>query len=253
MKISIITVSYNSASTIRDTIESVFAQNYSDIEYIIVDGASTDSTISIVEEYELKFNSRLHWISEKDNGVYDAMNKGIQMSSGEVIGILNSDDIYSSTFIVTEVMTPFIDSNVGAIFGDLRYFKSENNFKFYRKYSSRFFKPWMFRWGFMPPHPTFFVRKEYYDKWGSYDKSFDISGDYELMIRFLLVKKLSYKYLNIDMVAMRLGGASTKSIKSIIFDNSKNIIRACRSNGVYTNFLMISFRYIFKLVEMANK
>jgi len=179
------------------------------------------------------------------------MNKGIQMATGDIIGILNSDDIYTSSKIISDVASAFSTADIGAIFGDLHYFKGQDILKSYRKYSGKLFKPWMFRWGIMPPHPTFFVRKEYYDKWGIYDKSFDISGDYELMIRFLLVHRLSYQYMNTDMVAMRLGGASTKSVKSIIFDNSKNIIRACRSNGVYTNFFVISFRYIFKIVEMA--
>lgn len=253
MKISIITVSYNSSETIRETIESVLNQTYSDIEYIIVDGESKDSTISIVKKYESKFNGRLRWISEKDEGIYDAMNKGVKMATGDIIGILNSDDIYTSTIIISDVASAFVRNDIGAVFGDLHYFKGQDTLKSYRKYSGKLFKLWMFRWGIMPPHPTFFVRKKYYDKWGTYDKSFDISGDYELLIRFLLVHRISYQYMNTDMVAMRLGGASSKSVKSIILDNSRNIIRACKANGVYTNFFMISFRYIFKIFELANK
>ncbi len=253
MKISIITVAFNSAKTISDTIESVLIQTYSEVEFIIVDGCSTDNTVDIIKEYVPKFNGRLHWISEPDSGIYDAMNKGIKIATGDIIGILNSDDVYTLPTIISEVASAFVTANIGVLFGDLHYFKGQDTFKSYRKYSGRHFKPWMFRWGIMPPHPTFFVIKEYYDRWGIYDKSFDISGDYELMVRFLLVKKIKYKYLNIDMVAMRLGGASTKSLKSIIFDNSRNIIRACKSNHIYTNFFMISFRYIFKIVEMVNK
>jgi glycosyltransferase involved in cell wall biosynthesis len=233
--------------------ESVLTQIFSNIEYIVVDGNSKDNTVAIIKEIEPFFKGRMHWISEPDKGIYDAMNKGIKMATGEIIGILNSDDIYTSTTIISDVASAFVRNDIGAVFGDLHYFKGKDTLKSYRKYSGKFFRPWMFRWGFMPPHPSFFVRKEFYDKWGTYDSSFDISGDYELMVRFLYVKKLTYRYLDLDMVAMRLGGASTKSIKSIIFDNNKNIVRACRSNGVYTNFFMISFRYIFKIIEMATK
>lgn len=253
MKISIITVAYNSSLTIKDTFNSVLAQTYSDIEYIVVDGNSEDITVDIIKEYEHLFKTRMQWISEPDDGIYDAMNKGIKMATGDIIGILNSDDIYSSSSVISDVASAFAATDIAVLFGDLHYFKGQNPLKSVRKYSGKPFRPWMFRWGYMPPHPTFFVRKECYEKWGVYDKSFDISGDYELMIRFLLVHKVKYKYMHADMVAMRLGGASTKSIKSIIFDNNQNIIKACRSNGIYTNFLMISARYIFKIVEMANK
>ena len=246
MKISIITVSYNSSRTIRETIESVLSQSYPDIEYFVIDGNSTDNTVAIIKEIEPKFEGRMRWLSEPDKGLYDAMNKGIELSTGDIIGFLNSDDVYSSSTVISNVVFSFATSDIDAVFGDLHYFKGRSFDNSVRKYSGGNFKPNMFRWGFMPPHPTFYVRKKVYDTLGVYDTSFDISGDYEIMIRFLWVNKIKYRYLNIDMVGMRLGGASTKSIKSIIFNNSKNIIRACRSNGVYTNFFMISFRYILK-------
>lgn len=249
MKISIITVALNSGATIRDTIESVLFQKYTDIEYIIIDGLSTDNTVNIIVEYEPSFNGRMLWISEADIGMYDAMNKGIQMASGEIIGILNSDDFFTDEQIISKIAESFLDNSIGAVFGNLHFIKKDNLSKSIRKYSGKVFKPWMFRWGFMPPHPTFFVRKIFYKKWGTYDISFDISGDFELMIRFLYVHRLKYKYLNIDMVAMRLGGTSTKSFRSMLLLNNKNIIRACKSNNIYTNIFMIFVRYILKIYE----
>lgn len=253
MKISIITVSLNSALTIRKTIESVLNQTYSQIEYIIIDGNSDDSTVDIIKEYEPFFGERLVWISEPDDGIYSAMNKGINMSSGTVVGLLNSDDQYTTPQVIFEVATEFVKSGVDVVFGDLHYYKGDDTMSVYRTYSGALFKPWMFRWGIMPPHPTFFVQKKFYCKYGVYNTTFDISGDYELMVRFLYVNRLTYSYIPNDMVAMKLGEVSSKSLMSIIYNNSNNIIKACRMNGVYTNFIMITFRYLFKIVGFIRK
>jgi len=250
MKISIITVCFNSAKTIEKTIQSLASQTYNNIEHIIVDGNSKDATLEIIKKYE---NQISKWISEPDKGLYDAMNKGVQLATGDVIGILNSDDFYTNNTILSEIAQAFSDNSIDAVFGDIHFVRQNNLLKSVRKYSGKTFRTCLFRWGFMPPHPSFFVRKIFYEKFGAYDITFDISGDYELMVRFLYLHKLKYKYLNIDMVAMRLGGASTKSLKTLLYDNNRNVIRACRSNGVYTNIFMVSVRYIQKIVELFNK
>ena len=155
MKISIITVTYNSASTLRDSIESVLNQSYSDIEYIVVDGLSKDNTVDIIKEYVPKFNGRLHWISEKDQGMYDAMNKGISMATGDVIGIINSDDFYHRNDVIAEIAEAFADESVQATFADVRFVHPDNLNKTVRYYSSKNFSPNRFRFGFMPAHPSF--------------------------------------------------------------------------------------------------
>ncbi len=159
MKISIITVTYNSAFTLRDTIESVLAQTYQDIEYIIVDGLSKDNTMEIVREYEPQFNGRMRYVSEKDNGLYDAMNKGIKIATGEVVGIINSDDFYHRKDIIQLVAETMSDKRVQAVYGDVRFVNPNDLKTTVRYYSSRIFRPSLFRYGFMPAHPTFFTYK----------------------------------------------------------------------------------------------
>jgi len=247
MKISIITVAFNSAKTIRDTIESVLAQTYTQIEYIIVDGKSNDGTVEIIKEYEPKFNGRLSWVSEKDNGLYDAMNKGIQMATGEIVGIINSDDFYHRNDAIETIAKAFEDDELQATFADVRYVRPENLNKTIRYYSSKNFAPWRFRFGFMPAHPTFFTYKKYYDEFGYYRIDYKIAADYELLIRFLYTQKLNYKYLHIDMLKMRVGGISTVSLSSYL--HNKENARACKENGIKTNLTLLSFRYILKLFE----
>jgi glycosyltransferase involved in cell wall biosynthesis len=253
MKISIITVCYNSASTIRDTFESVLNQTYSDIDYIVIDGNSSDETVSIIKEYEQKFNGRMRWISEPDKGLYDAMNKGIQMSNGEIIGILNSDDYYHRNDVIEKVAIVFIgNKDIQAVFGDLRFVKTNDLDKTVRYYSSKYFAPWKFRFGFMPAHSTFFTYKEYFDKFGYYKIDYEIAADYELLIRFLYTHKLVYKYLPFDFLKMRIGGRSTKSFKNRIILN-KEIVRGCKENGIYTNMPVLLMKYFLKIFELIFK
>ena len=178
MKISIITVSYNSAKTIKDTIDSVLRQKYSDYEYLVVDGASKDGTVDIIREYEPKFEGRMCWASESDRGIYDAMNKGIKMATGDVVGILNSDDFFTDIDVLERVAKEFeADTALEAIYGDVHFVKDEDLTKCTRYYSSSYFRPWLLRFGFMPAHPSFYVRKDVYEKYGLYDLQFRTSSD----------------------------------------------------------------------------
>lgn len=251
MKISIITVAYNSSKTISDTIESVLNQNFQDIEYIIIDGNSTDNTLEIIKEQAIKFNGRLLWISEPDSGLYDAMNKGIKIATGDIIGIINSDDFYHRLDIIQKVANAFTENkNVQAVFGDVSFINPENKDKIVRYYRAKNFHPKRFRFGFMPPHPSFFTYKSNFEKFGYYKTDYKIAADYELLIRFLYKGKLIYKYLPVDFMKMRVGGKSTATLKSNVVLN-KEIVRACRENGIYTNFPLLMFKYISKIWEFV--
>jgi glycosyltransferase involved in cell wall biosynthesis len=248
MKISLITVSFNSAGTIKDTIESIHSQDYDDIEYIVVDGASRDNTVEIIKSAGARIDK---WISEPDRGIYDAMNKAIQMATGEVVGILNSDDFYSSDTIVSQVSDAFADPTIDAVFGDLVFVDPNNLKKVVRKYSSAKWRPEKFARGFMPAHPTFFVRRKYYEQIGLFKTDYKIAADYELLIRFLYVHKLKYRYLPLNMVTMRKGGVSSNGIMSNIILNDE-IIRGCRENGIATNVFKVYPKYFTKLFELFN-
>jgi len=251
LKISIVTISYNSATTIRDTIESVLSQTYLNLEYILIDGGSTDGTVEIIKEFESRFDGRMRWISEPDNGLYDAMNKGIRMASGNLVGILNSDDFYHRPESIEIIAEAFSDKRLKAVFADIRFVAPDNLDKTVRYYSSAKFSPRRFRFGFMPAHPTFFTYKKYFEKFGYYQTDYVMAADYELLIRFLFVHKLKYKYLPVDLLKMRQGGRSTASIRrKLKFDSE--IVRACKSNGIYTNTILLLFRGFEKLYEFFD-
>ena len=249
MKISIITVTYNSASTLRGSIESVLNQSYSDIEYIIVDGLSKDNTVDIIKEFEPMFNGRLRWVSEKDKGMYDAMNKGIRMATGDVVGILNSDDFYHRNDVIAEITKGFNDKNVEATFADVRFVNPSDLDKTVRYYSSKNFTPNRFRFGFMPAHPSFFTYKKNFETFGYYQTDYKIAADYELLTRFLYTHRLKYKYLPLDVMKMRTGGMSTASWKSNVILN-KEIVRACKENGIYSNMFILLLKYFVKIFEL---
>ncbi len=206
MIISIITVTFNSSKTLRDTIRSVLSQSFLDIEYIIVDGLSNDKTVDIIKEYEPLFQGRLKWISETDNGLYDAMNKGIRMATGDIVGIINSDDFYHREDIIEKVVEVFKTSTVQAVYGDVRFVRSNNLDKTVRYYSSKYFFSSLFRYGFMPAHPTFFTYRHYFKEFGFYKTDYKIAADYELLIRFLYIHHLKSRYLALDFMKMRMGG-----------------------------------------------
>jgi len=253
MKISLITVSYNSSTTIEDTFNSVLSQTYPDVEYIVVDGNSTDNTINIIKEYESRFDGKMRWISEPDNGLYDAINKGIQMATGDIVGIIHSDDFYAHNTVLEQVAETFKkDTNIQTVFGDVRFVNPDDLNKTVRYYSSKKFTPKRFRFGFMPAHPTFFTYKSNYEKVGYYETNYKIAADFELLLRFLYIHKLPYRYLPLDMIIMRTGGLSTKSYKSNILLN-KEIVKACKRNGVYTNLFLVYLKYFVKIFELINR
>jgi glycosyltransferase involved in cell wall biosynthesis len=216
MKISIITVCRNSEGTIRDTIDSVISQDYSPIEYIIVDGDSTDATLDIVSEFG---NDVSLIISEPDDGIYDGMNKGIKLASGDIIGFLNSDDFYSSSSSLRQVMEVFRNTSTMSCFGDLCYVDKQDTSKIIRYWKSSVFVPGNFARGWCPPHPTFFVRSEIYQKYGDFDLSYKIAADIELMMRFLENYSIPVEYIPEILVYMRMGGETNKSVKNIILQN----------------------------------
>lgn len=249
MNISIITITFNSAATLRDTIQSVLSQSYPNIEYILIDGASKDNTVEIIKEYAPLFKGRMRWVSEPDKGLYDAMNKGICMATGDIVGIINSDDYYHRTDVIDQVVEGFQEKGIQAIYGDVRFVHPDNLDKTIRYYSSKKFSPKLFRYGFMPAHPTFFTYRKYFDEFGYYKTDYRIAADYELLIRFLYTHHLKAKYLPLDFLKMRTGGASTASFKSNLLLN-KEIVRACRENSIWTCMPLLFLKYFIKVFEL---
>ncbi|MDO9551110.1 glycosyltransferase family 2 protein [Rhodonellum sp.] len=245
MKVSIITVTYNSAATLGHTIQSVKDQDYPDIEYIIVDGNSVDGTQAVIKD---NLDIVHKWISEPDKGLYDAMNKGIQMASGDVVGIINSDDFYHRPDAISKIVEGFRKHGVECVFSDIRFVNHDNLDKTVRYYSSKKFDIGSFSWGYMPAHPTFFTFRKNFEKYGHYKLDYTIAADFELLVRFLYKHRLSYKYLNFDMMKMRLGGVSTNSLQSTITINREDL-RACKENGLKTNYLRLYSRYFRKVFE----
>jgi glycosyltransferase involved in cell wall biosynthesis len=228
--------------------KSVLKQTYSDIEYIVVDGLSSDGTQDIIRQHETKFGGRLKWISEKDSGIYDAMNKGIRMATGDIVGILNSDDYFTSDDVIERMVANFDDPNMDAVYGDIHFIHDGEPDKIVRYYSSKPFRPLWLRFGFMPAHPSFYCRRSVYEKAGLYKIDYQIGSDYEMMVRLFMVHKIRAKYLPMDFVTMRTGGASTKNVKSRL-TLIKDDVRGCRENGIYTNLFMISLKFLYKIFE----
>ena len=252
MKISLITITYNSAQTLKDTLTSVLEQSYADIEYILVDGASKDDTVAMIKAFEPKFNGRMKWISEPDKGLYDAMDKGIRMATGDVIGILNSDDFFTSKEVLAKVAEAFEqDTQLDAVYGDVHFVNPDDLQKCVRYYSSKVFKKSLMRLGFMPAHPSFYLKKECFDKYGVYKTDYKIAADFEFLLRVIYKENVKTQYLPIDMVTMRTGGASTSGIESHL-KIMKEHLRAFRENGVYTNVVLLCLRYFYKIYEVIK-
>ena len=243
LKVSIITVSFNSAKTIASTINSVLSQDYPNIQYIVVDGGSTDGTIDIIEKNQSRISK---WISEKDRGMYDAMNKGIAMATGDVIGILNSDDEYMNAHVISELMELMQSKRAQVVFADLILVDQFDDQKVLRYYDSGHFHPSKFKYGWMPAHPTVFVKRELYEAVGNFSTTYQIAADYEMLIRILAIQRACYAYLPKPVVRMRAGGASTSGLSRNWILNQE-IVRACKENGIYSNMAMLLLKLPFKL------
>jgi glycosyltransferase involved in cell wall biosynthesis len=246
VKVSIITVCRNCETTIGDTIRSVAAQDYPEKEHIIIDGASTDRTMDIVRSYA-PLLSRV--VSEPDRGIYDAMNKGIEMATGDIVGILNADDIYHDNGCLTAVMDEFERTGAAAVCGSLVYVTPVDLDTVVRVYPAGGFAPWMFAFGMMPPHPGFFVRRHCYERLGLYRTDYTIAADFELLLRFLKTAGISYTCLTRTLVKMRTGGVSTRDLKSTWCLN-REILRACRDNQVTTTMVHVLAKYIVKVFQL---
>ena len=250
MKISLITACYNSEATIRTAIESVLSQKGVDVEYIIVDGGSKDGTVDIIKEYSTRStrSTRLmfRWLSERDQGMYDAINKGIKMATGDIVGILNADDMFESPDTLAHIASAFV-AGVDAVYADIRFVKDDLQTTS-RYYSAEHWKPWMLQWGKMPPHPSVYIRRELFDRLGLYKLGYDIAADYELLIRYLRKAGVKTRYLNECVVRMRMGGKSTRGWQSFMTLN-KEIVRGNLENGYFCCFPMLLPKYMFKIFE----
>lgn len=248
MKISLVTVTYNSDKTLADCMDSVLAQNYDNYEYLVIDGGSTDNTLDLIKQYEERFHGRMCWVSEKDKGIYDAMNKGINMATGDVVGILNSDDYFTSTDVFDTIAENFDLSVYDAVYGDIHFIRAGVPDRCVRYYSSKLFRPCWLRFGFMPAHPSFYCKRSVFERYGLYRLDYKIGADYEMMVRLLKKHKIRTKYIGKDFVTMRIGGTSTRNVQSRI-TLIKEDVKACRDNGVYTNSFFISLKFLYKIFE----
>lgn len=266
VKITIITATWNSAETVRDTFDSVLRQDYTNYEYIVVDGASTDGTLDLIREYEPKFEGRMRWVSEPDKGIYDAMNKGIALATGEVVGLLNSDDFYTSFDVLKAVARRFEQyPDIDAVYGDVRYVEWKDVTRTLRFYSSKRFRRGWMRLGFMPAHPSFYCRNSVYEQFkldgrqiegfkGNPDRAYfnttyKIAADFECLLRMIFVGRIRTHYIWKCFVTMRTGGASSSGMASHKQIN-KDHMRAFHENNVYSNYLFISLRYLYKIAEV---
>jgi glycosyltransferase len=245
MKISIITVTYNSSKTVEQTIQSVIEQTYPNIEYIIIDGQSSDSTLTIIDRYR---NQISKIVSEKDKGIYDALNKGIDLATGDVVGILHSDDFYIDHHVIENVVSTFLKYQSDAVYADLYYVGEEDTNKIVRKWRSGNYRHGMFVNGWMPPHPTFFVKKSVYARLGKFNLDFKSAADYELMLRFIHKNKIKLAYLPEFIVKMRVGGKSNESIKNRLFANYEDR-KAWEVNGLKPRFYTLYLKPLRKIFQ----
>lgn len=257
MKVSLITACRRSAGVIRTALESVLGQKDVELEYLVIDGGSDDGTVDIIKEYEPKFGGRMRWLSERDKGMYDAINKGIRMATGDVVGILNADDYLDGDDVLARISKAFEQgSNGGAdrldcVFGNVR-FVNEPGGRTQRVCFARFWRPWMLHWGYMPPHPAIFIRRERFADWGEYVPSreeYRIAADYELLVRFFCRYRMSYRYVPVCTTAMRLGGVSTRDVEARKKLNEE-IVKANRANGYACWLPMLLPKYAIKIWEV---
>lgn len=245
MKISVITVCYNSETTIARALSSVAEQAQADIEHIVVDGASTDRTVKIARQFE---GRRCVIVSEPDKGIYDAMNKGLRRASGDVVCFLNADDFYASGSILHDVSQQMECQKLDLLLGDVSFFRADRPHESVRRFRSDRFSPRRLAWGWMPAHPAMFLRRSIYADLGGFKTDYQIAGDYEFVVRVFTRFEIHYQHIPRVMVQMQIGGASTRSLAATWKLNSE-VLRACRENGLKTNFLKIMSKYPLKSME----
>lgn len=249
MKITVVTVAYNSASTIADTVRSVAAQTHPDIEHLVIDGKSTDATVQVVEANR---HPRLVLSSEPDKGIYDAMNKGLDRASGDVVCFLNSDDQYASPEVLSRVAALMEEHGLDALCGDVGFFHGRDSTRIVRRFRSDRFRPDRFVWGWMPAHPALFLRTEVVRRVGHFKTDYRIAGDFEFMVRAFHGHVHRYRHLPEVLVLMRTGGVSTAGFRSKILLN-REVLRACRENGLRTNIFKILSKYPAKMLELLQR
>ncbi|WP_299778196.1 glycosyltransferase family 2 protein [uncultured Formosa sp.] len=251
MKVSIITATYNSEKTIEDCLKSVLNQNYNNIEYIIIDGASTDDTLSIIEKAKLKHENIIS-VSEADKGIYDALNKGIEKATGDVVGFLHSDDFFASNETINHIVEAFKSNKVDGVYGDLHYINSTNSDKIVRNWKSQPFSEKLLKQGWMPAHPTLFLKKSVYLKHGLFNLNFKIAADYDLMLRIFKDASLRFNYLPEVITKMRVGGASNRSLKNIWLKTREDYM-AVKGNKMGSPVLVICSKNLSKIPQLFKK
>lgn len=245
MKISVITATRNNASTLDATIASIMSQTHPDIEHIIIDGASTDRSLKIIRRWHQQHPDKIRYVSEPDNGVYHAINKGISLAHGDIIGILHGNDTFSANNILETIHQTMSDDTIDMVYGDVTYIDNKSGKKT-RHYSSAGFYPSMLQMGFAPPHPSLYVRKEIFSTYGLYKENYLIGADFELFVRLMLIGNISSKYIPLNMVTMASGGLSTQFYHRI-FTNNREKYRALRENGIKVNPFLLIKRYLYIL------
>jgi len=248
-KVSIVSVSYNTVGTIKQTIDSVLNQSYGNVEYIIIDGGSTDGTVDVVKSYGDRISK---FISEPDKGIYDAMNKGLKLASGDIVGILNSDDMYAEPDIIEDVVETMTKTKVDSCYGDLVYVDREETGKIIRHWRSGAYDRKRFERGWMPPHPAFFVRRRVYEQYGLFNPDFPITADYELMLRFLYRYEVSTAYVPKVLVRMSSGGSSRAGL-SITTRMLRENYRAWEANGLRPSVWTFILKPLLKVLQFVKK
>ncbi len=248
MKVSIITVTLNSEKYLSDCINSVRGQNYKDIEHIIIDGKSTDGTLDIILDNTHHIS---HWLSETDRGMYDAINKGLQLATGDIVGILNSDDMFASADSVRSIVDCFENSTTDSVYGNLVYVEPENTQKITRYWKGNSYKRSRFRYGWMPAHPTFYIRRSLIEQYGLYESHYFTAADYEFMARYLFLNKVSAKYVDTMLVKMRTGGISNGNLKSRFRANRRDYL-AMKKNKIPFSFLVSIMKPLIKLPQFNS-
>ena len=248
MNISIITAVFNRSSTIVQAVKSVQQQTYPEVEHVVIDGASTDGTLQLLHEC---LHDDAILVSELDCGMYDAINKGIVRSSGEIIGLMHSDDVYANKHVLADVADIFADAEIDAVYGDVAFFRPSNSEKLVRRYRSDLFNPERLAWGWVPAHTALFLRRRVFEQYGFYKINYKIASDYEFMARIFRSKVIHSKYLPRVLVHMRIGGVSTGGWRNTVLLNQE-VLRACRENGIKTNMLKILSKYPLKIMEFLR-